>query len=137
MAYWLAIGPEQNLRLGLGKKIWGISECYHNIWGKVAEHDVIIFYATMPIKGIIGYGKVLSKTKEYQPLWEQEVKKGAALWPLRIKFAGLHLLPQSKWSSTKLPLPPISAGITRQRSLQRLKDNLAKDIIADFARQER
>jgi len=137
MAYWLAIGPEQNLRLSLNRKIWGMNEHYHRTWEKVKKDDIVVFYAMKPIKGIIGYGKVLSKSKEYKPLWDQEVKVGTALWPLRMEIEYLYVLPQGKWNSNKLPLPPLSEGITIQRSFQRLKDNLAKDIIGAFARQER
>ena len=137
MAYWLAIGPERNLRLGLDRKIWGMSERYHSIWDKVAKDDVIVFYAMKPTKGIIGYGKVLSRLEEYQPLWDQEVEKGTVLWPLRMKIGYLYALPQSKWNSSKLPLPPLSEGITIQRSFQRLKDNLAKDIIGNLTGQKR
>jgi len=137
MAYWLAIGPEQNLRLSVNRNIWGLNEHYHRSWEEVNQDDVVIFYAMKPIKGVIGYGKVLSKTKDYQPLWDQELKEGAALWPLRMNIEYLHVLPQSKWNSNKVPLPPLSEGITIQRSFQRLRDYLARDIIAGLGRQER
>ena len=135
MAYWLAVGPEQNLRLSLDKKVWGISERYRTAWGKVTKDDVVVFYAMKPIKGIIGYGKVLSKRREYKPLWDQEVKERTTFWPLRMKLEYLSVLPHNKWESNRLPLPPLSEGITLQRSFQRLKDNLGKDITAKLNRQ--
>lgn len=137
MAYWLAIGPEPNVRLGLTQKLWGMSERYNNTWGKVQRDDVVVFYVMSPIKGIVGYGTVASKMRESRPVWDREVKERTALWPLRMSIANLHVLPQTRWDSEKVPLPPLSEGITIQRSFQHLKDHLARDIIASLTARER
>ena len=137
MAYWLAIGPEPNLRLGLTQGIWGMTQRYVTTWAKVQKDDLVVFYAMRPIKGIVGYGTVVSKMKESQPIWDQEVQGRIPLWPLRIQIANLHVLPQTGWDSQKVPLPPLSQGITMQRSFQALKDHLARDIIAGLTPRER
>jgi hypothetical protein len=134
MAYWLAIGPEQNVRLGVNTQMWGMNEYYRRAWENVEKDDVVILYAMKPIKGIVGYGKVLSKLEEVKPLWDEEVELDSALWRLRLRMKDLHVLPESEWNSGRLPLSALSGGITARRSFQRVRGDLAKRIIADLAR---
>ncbi len=136
MAYWLAIGTGRNLGLSLKTKIWGMSEHYNSNWEKVQKDDVVVFYAMKPVKGIVGYGKVLSKIKEHRLLWDQEIREGTVLWPLRMRIEYVYVLPERKWNASRLPLPPLSEGIVIQSSFQRLRDNLAEHIIANLTRQK-
>ena len=64
--------------------------------------------------------------------WPQEVKEGRVLWPLQIKFDISFCLPNDRWENDKILLPPLSQGITFQRALQEIKDNIVSDILHNF-----
>lgn len=130
MAYWLAIGPVDNWKLGLSKGgVWGMNERYRNAWDKAKVGDYVLFYAMKPVKGIIGYAKVASKSTDSKPFWQQEVKQGKVLWPLRIKLESPVTLPQNNWENKMIALPPLSSGITIQRAFQLLKEQVGAELI--------
>jgi len=133
MTYWLAIGPLDNWKLGMQKGgVWGFTARYKSTWARLKSGDILIFYTMKPVKGIIGYGTIKSKEEEKKLFWPQEVKEGNVLWPLRIHFNIDFCIAYSKWETDKIPLPPLSQGITIQRALQEIKENVARDILDSF-----
>jgi len=132
MSDWLAIGPKENWELGIKRGIWGSTERYYNAWDKVKKDDLVFFYVTKPIKAIVGYGAVKTKTRATKPFWQQEIKDGEVLWPLQLKFDVVKLIPLNQWEYKGIPLPPLSEGIVRQSAFQMLKDKTAKGIIKKF-----
>ena len=55
-----------------------------------------------PVGGVIGYGILKTKFKQYEkPLWPDEVKAGKAIYPLRFEFDVEFCLPPQRWESGK------------------------------------
>jgi hypothetical protein len=133
MTFWLAIGPVENWERALGAQaIWGVRERYQTTWNTVKEGDTLIFYGMRPVKGVIGYGTVRSKIRDAKCFWPEEVKQGKVLWPLRLRVDVSFCLPREKWETDKVPLPPLSQGITIQRALQSIREDVARGLLRSF-----
>ena len=100
MDNWLAIGPAENWKIGMKKKIWAVSPAQSKTWEKVETGDRVFFYATAPVKGIIGYGNVARTKVSETSFWPQEKEKGHTLWPFRIEFSEVTVIAASDWEST-------------------------------------
>ena len=100
--YWLAVGPAENWGTAFEQRnIWGLTERQKGWWGNLTEGDIVLFYATKPISGIIGYGTVQTKFRQDQPLWPQEIKEGRVIWPLRFEFNVEYCLAPDEWDTQK------------------------------------
>jgi len=106
--FWIVIGSEKNWRQAfVSKGIWGLEETSRDkiYWLAVIPDDLIFFYLTGRVKGIIGYGIIRSKFYQNVPLWEAEIKEGLVKWPLRFEFDVEFLLPEDNWESEKFSIP--------------------------------
>jgi len=52
-----------------------------------------------PISGIVGYGKITDKIHNNIPIWNEESKKGTAIFPLNFRFETINVLPKEKWKT--------------------------------------
>lgn len=103
MNYWLAVGPPENWKTAFEQgSIWGLTERQRYLWERLAENDTVLFYATKPVSGLIGYGTVQTKFRQSQPLWPQEITEGIIKWLLRFEFKVEYSLPLDKWNAQKL-----------------------------------
>jgi hypothetical protein len=127
MASWLAVGPPENWEISLEKGVWGIPPTYEKAWGRVAPGDTVFFYATAPVKGVIGYGEIRATKRESTPLWPQEVKEGRALWPLRVELEVKASLPRQQWEYRRVTVQ--RRGLVLQRAFQRLTDARAQELL--------
>ena len=101
--YWLAVGPSENWETAFEQRnIWGLTEKQKHLWGNLTESDTVLFYATKPVSGIIGYGIVQTKFRQSKPLWPQEITEGKVMWPLRFEFNVEYCLPLDKWDTQKV-----------------------------------
>lgn len=106
--YWIVPGSEDNWRQSLlSRGIWGLeNRIYKKLyWLAIKPDDLILFYVTGKVKGVIGYGTVRSKFYQDIPLWAAEIKEGVARWPLRFEFDIDFILPEEKWEYSKFPIP--------------------------------
>ena len=106
--YWIIPGSEENWKQALiSKGIWGLEESKLDkvYWLAIAPNDMILFYVSGKIKGVIGYGVVRNKFYQDTPLWKAEVEGGHVKWPLRFEFDIEFLLPENKWKDEKVPMP--------------------------------
>lgn len=113
--FWIVPGTEKNWRQALiSKGIWGIEETKHKkvYWLAIEPNDVILFYVSGKVKGIVGYGIVRNKFYQDSPLWEAEVKEGCVKWPLRFEFDVEFILPENRWEEDMVSLP--AGGMFRQ-----------------------
>ncbi len=127
--YWIVPGSEDNWRQSLlSKGIWGLeSNVYKKIyWLAVKPDDLILFYVTGKIKGVIGYGVVRSKFYQDIPLWTAEIKEGKVKWPLRFEFDIDFILDREKWEDSKFSIP--GGGSFRQPLILKSWDEI-KPII--------
>ena len=103
MRYWLVVGSPKNWDTAFNHgNIWGLKQTQRHLWESLDENDTILFYATSPVKGIIGHGFVRTKFKQDQPLWPDEIRQRKVIWPLRFEFDVGFCLPPDKWETDKI-----------------------------------
>lgn len=131
MAHWLAIGPSENWKIGVKKKIWAVGPAQSKSWEKVEPGDTVFFYVTAPVKGLIGYGTVEKTRVKEPPFWPQEKEKGHALWPFQITFSEVTCLSEEDWEAEALR--PKRKGIVFQRAFQPIKSDRARQWLKALA----
>lgn len=107
--YWIIPGSEGNWRQALiSKGIWGLKErAFDKVyWLAIAPNDVVLFYVSGKVQGIVGYGIVRSRFYQDVPLWDAEIRVGRVKWPLRFEFDVEFLLPENRWTDEKVSIPP-------------------------------
>jgi len=131
--WWLAVGPPEYWQIAFEQgRIWGLraTPIHDALWENLLEGDGLVFYATLPIGGVIGYGEVRTKFKQDRPLWPSEVKQGKVIWPNRFEFDVKYLLPQDRWKTHKFVSD--SLKIIARRGFQVIKQELASEVIKAF-----
>jgi predicted RNA-binding protein len=127
--YWLVVGSPHNWRTAFEQKnIWGLKQTQRHLWERLEEGDVLIFYVTSPVSGIIGHGTVRTKFRQNQPLWPQEIKEKKVLWPLRFEFNVEHCLPLEKWQTFRIT----SRELFPRAGFQALDPAAARQLVAKF-----
>lgn len=126
--YWIAIGSPENWKTTIeGKKIWGLTLRHKSNWKKVNEGDILLFYATRPVQGLVGFAKIRSKKMDETPLWSQEESAKSAIWPFRLLLDIQFYLNPEQWNTKRIALPE---GVFLPRGFQTVQDNPAKRAIA-------
>jgi len=101
--YWLVVGTPKNWQTAFESgNIWGLKETQKRFWERLSENDTLLFYATQPISGIIGYGVVRARFKQDKPLWPKEIQENKVIWPLRFEFDVERCPPQDKWQTSRI-----------------------------------
>ena len=106
-SFWIVPGSERNWKQALTSKgIWGLEQRMLDkvYWLALAPNDLILFYVTGKVKGIVGYGIVRSKFYQDVPLWDAEIREDRVKWPLRFEFDVGFLLPENRWTDEKIPI---------------------------------
>lgn len=88
--YWIITGSEQNMRLGVKHGLWGIREGQADLWRTLKKGDLLFFYCTRPVSGIVGYGSVIDTHAETTPFWPNENPDRESRYRLRIRFQAIH-----------------------------------------------
>lgn len=128
MANWIAVGPPKNWEIGVSLGgIWGIPAKYKAMWQRVQTGDVVLCYATHPVKDLVGYGVVREKQQQDTAIWPEEKQEGKALWPLRLMLDMSVFIPSSKWQSQRIAVA--GQRIPLQRAFQRLNDAVASELV--------
>lgn len=129
LTHWLAIGTPDNWSFCFEHgNVWGFPRRYERAWSSISDDDILICYATSPIKGVIGYCKITARRKAQTPLFPQEIKTGRVLWPLRVTLAAGNMIPQHLWPAERI------AYVNRnpQAALQRVIEVNGKRIITEL-----
>jgi len=132
--WWLAVGSPKNWQIALGfGGIWGLKATARQtaLWENLSQGDHILFYATSPVGGLIGYGMVRTKFKQDKPLWPQEVEEDKIIWPHRFEFDVRYCLPQDKWKTHKI-ISDVAKTVARG-GFQVIDEEFANDIVNAFA----
>lgn len=124
MSDWLAIGPPDNWKIGIKKKVWAVSPAQRKSWEQTRPGDVVYFYATAPVKGIIGYGTVARVKVDEKPFWPEEKEKGHTLWPFRLEFSDVTTIGVNDWEARRII--PERTGIVFQRAFQPVSNERAE-----------
>ena len=103
MNYWLVVGPPENWKTAFEHgNIWGLILKQRYLWEKLNEGDSVLFYATKPVSGLIGYGVIKTKFRQDKPFWPQEITEGKVRWPLRFEFDVGHCLVPDEWNTKNI-----------------------------------
>jgi hypothetical protein len=137
MRTWLVIGIPENWHTALAQPIplWGLRKSYRNRFALLGRHDILVLYATSPVKGCIGVGRVMDKYVDDKTcLWQEEKQSGKTIWPLRFRFEAIHLLEAKYWRPARSPrdLGPVSVTdlkLNWQMGFQELPPEIATNII--------
>lgn len=133
MNYWLVVGSKKNWETAfLHKNIWGLKNTQRHLWEAISEKDILLFYVTKPIGGIIGHGVIRTKFFQDKPLWPQEIKDNEVIWPLRFEFDVEYCIPPDKWESGKIS----SKELFPRAGFQPLNESLANKFIINIAAAE-
>jgi len=127
--YWLVVGSPHNWKTAFEQKnIWGLKRTQRHLWERLNEKDVLLFYVTNPVSGIIGHGIVRIKFHQDQPLWPQEIEEKKVIWPLRFEFSVEHCLPNNKWQTFRIT----SRELFPRGGFQALDRGIARQLISKF-----
>lgn len=131
--YWLVVGTKQNWITAFEHgNIWGLRNTQNHLWENLNENDYVLFYATHPVSGIIGYGIVRTKFRQNEPLWPEEIRRNTVIWPLRFEFDVKSCLPQKEWKTNKLT----SEAIWPRAGFQLLSKDVAEGLITAMSTTE-
>jgi hypothetical protein len=133
LKWWLAVGPPEHWKITFEQgSIWGLEDTpWHNArWKDLSEGDNVLFYATRPVGGVIGYGVVQRKFRQDKPLWPVEVQKGKVIWPNRFEIGVKYLLPQDKWETGKVAFEALE--LRARGGFRIIKEELANEVIKAF-----
>jgi hypothetical protein len=131
--WWLVVGKPENWQIALlSKGIWGLRDSarHHMIWEELSAGDNLVFYATRPIGGVIGYGVVVTKFRQDTPLWPEEVKQAKVIWPYRFEFDVKRLIPQDRWEKGKLEINELRALI--RDGFQPLRESIGMKVASNL-----
>ncbi len=109
--FWLAVGTPQNWHTAFDYGgIWGLRRSQRRYWEDILENsDIVFFYATTPVVGVVGYGIVRTKLRQDSPLWPDERARNEIIWPLRFEFDVVSCLSPKAWRDQKIVLPALKA----------------------------
>ncbi len=124
---WLVVGSPENWATAFEhKNIWGLKRTQRYLWDTLNEKDVLLFYVTSPVSGIVGHGTVRTKFHQDQPLWPQEVKEERVIWPLRFEFDVDRCLPFDEWQTSKIA----SSALFPRGGFQVLSYELGRQLVS-------
>jgi hypothetical protein len=90
--YYILIADEVTWKTAFNEKIFGFSEQSKGLWNTSKENEIVAFYATSPIKKIIGFGKITEKFIDEKIIFPDEKLFKRSMWKYRIKIELLYIL---------------------------------------------
>jgi predicted RNA-binding protein len=128
--YWILCGSPENWNVAFEGELWGLIPKFEGKWRYAQPEDWLFFYATSPVSGVIGAGRLLTKFKQDKPIWPDEIAKKEVLYPFRFEFKSEYIIPASDWGSRrikiKLPWGSYSAMnlLDDQNIIENIQDNI-------------
>jgi predicted RNA-binding protein len=133
MRFWVLTGSVENWETALNRKYWGARQKLKKIWDKISIGDILAFYASSPVSGLIGFGKVENKSQEDYPLWPDEVKTNSIIYPYRFKISieyALDVKDVKNWKDKRVFVNdlriPFQAGINSLSNRDKIASLLAR-----------
>ena len=100
------MGPEKSWKTAFEQGgIWGLKEILYPEWKALEQGDIIFFYATSPIAGIIGVGRFDTRFIQDKPMWPDEIAENKVIYPLRFQFHIDYVLEQERWKNDRVKAP--------------------------------
>jgi hypothetical protein len=127
--FWLAVGTRENWHTAFDYAgIWGLKASQRHYWEALAENaDIVFFYVTSPVSGVVGYGLVRNKLHQTTPLWPEERARNELIWPLRFEFDVMAALPHDVWLEQKVDEPDLKRRV--RSGFQGLEPSLANNLM--------
>ena len=97
-----------------------------NTWDRVAKGDLLLFYVTSPVRGIVGVARVEGKAEENNILWRDEAVVGRVLYPYRMLFKPLFALNEDKWETNKVVIKDLNVSVRAGVNSVRNQDTVEK-----------
>ncbi|MEM2050490.1 MAG: hypothetical protein QXZ11_05150 [Thermoproteota archaeon] len=126
MKVWIVSGSAGNLKTSIEKGKWGVNMRLKNSWNRVAQGDLLLFYVTSPVCGIVGVASVEGKAEENNILWRDEAVVGRALYPYRILFKPVFILDEDKWETGRIPVKDLNVSVRAGLNSLRNQDTVEK-----------
>jgi len=127
--FWLAVGTPENWHTAFDYGgIWGLKNSQRRFWEAIVENsDIVFFYATTPVSGVVGHGIVRTKLRQDSPLWPDERARDEIIWPLRFEFDVMACLPPKVWREQRIVLSLLKS---RARSgFQSVEADVARELL--------
>jgi len=103
--HWIILGPEQSWKTAFKQRgIWGIKEMLYPEWKALEPGDILFFYITKTIRGIVGVGRLKTKFVQDRPLWPDEIIARKVIYPFRFEFDIEYLIEEKEWKNKKIPI---------------------------------
>jgi len=127
---WILVGSEENWKTALQDSIWGVKKNLKNLWDKIEKGDILVFYVSRPVSGVIGFGTVETKFKQNVPLWKDEIRVNKVIYPFRFEFRVDYALPLNEWRNKQISVRdlhiPTRAGINSLPSKEKFVNLMKK-----------
>jgi hypothetical protein len=130
MKSWLLIGIKKNWEKALSQPVpvWGLKSRNQSDFDSMKIGDLLWFYSTSPVIGVIGFGTVKDKYIDSENLvWEEEIKNHKVIWPLRFRIQVLKVLPAFNWNDNNIKISDF--GLFWQTALHLLNENQVNELI--------
>jgi len=91
------------------------------------NRDIIFFYVTSPIGGVVGSGVVRTKLHQQSPLWPEARAKNEVIWPFRFEFDILSCFPYPAWKDQRLTFDGLKSRV--RSGFQELEVSRAAELL--------
>ena len=113
---WVIVGPQESWETAFNEgNIWGVKPLVEPEWIALSKGDVLFFYITKTIKGIIGVGRLDTKFIQDRPLWPDEINMGKVIYPFRFEFNPDFVLEQNRWKEDRISQKEVPLSIQEMR----------------------
>ena len=132
--HWILCGKPENWNTALQDSIWALVPKFGGKWRYLRENDRLFFYATAPVAGVIGLGKVQAKFKQTKPQFPEEIAAKTVLYPFCFEFLPEYTLVESQWKTgrIKITLPTGSYSGMNLLDDQDIIDKITESIKRDW-----
>jgi hypothetical protein len=130
MKNWLVMGIPLHWETAFSQPvpIWGLKLRYQADFQAMNIGDILWFYATRPVAGVIGTGLVKDKYIDTVNLvWPDELRQKEVIWPLRFRIHVLKVLPQLNWETNNIKINDF--GLLWRIGFQLLRNEHAKELL--------
>ncbi|MDD5699776.1 MAG: EVE domain-containing protein [Candidatus Nanoarchaeia archaeon] len=130
--YWILTGSLENWDVAIANSIWGVRDVLKSKWDSLDIGDILFFYTTIPVSGIIGVGRVTNKFESKSPLWADEIRENKLIYPYRFEFQTFYVCPQP-WADKKISIGGLKVGfwaglnfLNNEEAIEELKSRIRR-----------
>jgi hypothetical protein len=84
--YYILVGDETNWKIAIIRRTWGFSINTKGLWNTSQIGDLLAFYVTLPIKKVIGFGRITTKDINEELIFSDEKILNKPIWKYKIEF---------------------------------------------------